>query len=889
PPPPPAGPFTVNIVLFGPSGAGSATIYPGGPQYPGTEITITVATETGYRLVGGAISVPGPGPTVDVTTVTPNTEFTFDMPARVANVHVNFEEIPPPPDPYRDLAFGADDSRARASNIRAGASYAISNAFNNDWNNFAHIAGAVDLEHWFAVDLGLAHDGQPYEIQVVRVGWGLSGGATGDHNGMVNFALQVSTTLSGLPAAQTYDDDGWTTVRVVNNPGNDGINVRNLQNRLNVITLDPPVPARFVRIKQLPGLDAGAPPAADRPWTNWPAVSIFQVFATDDVPPLSPPVNAVIGSAAERVTSPVWGETPPAIDTDFAPTGAAYTARLTGIAPAVTGTFSPGQVYTFTFALQANEGTQFNTVPPTIFRTTPAGAQATTIVSVNNEPHEPGDALVGPIHSMVVTHAFPATESNLIGGTLVFAFGAPYSYGVVPTADDLAPDGAPYSGTLVIYESEDGVSGWTIFEEDYFGSGKYYRFVITLEADEYFEFYEGIIIPAIAGINATGIQFTAGGTVLSFTYNFEATEGPREVTITGATVTGAGLTAVARLIGGVDDYSGYFARNQYVYVQITVTGEATGGTIYVARLASEQVGEFVFVRGDGVTSSAVATRNIGPEVIPSATQTAGNWTFDFRFVMPGEDAEISLVNTFRTDIAPHRPNAGPETAMSSNVVTGRLAYRAFNGEYALSTTANIETRWEHGTAGPGSATWSEGHWVMVDLGAEYHIEDIVLRGRNNNAFPRIFQIFAATDPEVWEQMYEQSGEFRFAYSLGRDHLADELILENDLWNLVWDVTITTDNLATEAERVSFVPLFVSETNADGSYEAVNLHTAFAPNANGPFVTRPGLPSTGRYVRHTPQTGRFVLMFITAMGNEGNTGNFGVSFLNFEIYGTPVAP
>jgi hypothetical protein len=871
---------------------GDFVIYPLGELPESTLITVTTTPEEGFEVE--AVTVSG-APPVTVNTVEPNQIYTFNMPARDVSVTVTFRR-----EPIVNLTAGFNSTNARASRIRTEApASVIDSAFDGNWNTFTQIQGASNLQHWFAVDLG-----QTRNIRTIRVGWGIADGTHGNFNGMVNYEIQVSTSLSALPEAQTYDSAGWTTVHTQRNPGNDGTNVRITQNRLNTIQLTNSVPARFVRIIQIDGLNADVAHPDGRPWTNWPSVSMFEIYtATADLIPetIPPIINPVINTEDTRIPVPVWKDTMPTLNVDLAPADSRYTAELTGIlqregedfVPATGTTFLPGTVYAYDFVLESNEEGAFfnvttaagNPLPagglPGLFLINPTGVQRPVTVSTDATDENPVHA-----SEWVVRHVFAATESNIIP----IAFSgliAPYAGGSVPTATNLGTGTAThaYTGIIIIEEDDDG---WAEFTDATYAAGTVYRFNIELEADDPDFVFVSTGIPQVGGKTATNVVLSDNDTKIAFTFTFDATEPPKTATIENDTVTGSGLTAVAKLVDGTDDTTGIFSAGETVNVQVTVTGTATVGTIYTARLTSDCGVDFTFVPGNGTTASAIATRNIGREEIPTTSHTAGNWTFNFTFPMPDEDVFISLENTFRNDIAPGRPNLLTTTMSSGMAEAARFSRNAFNGEYT-SGTANVNNqRWEHDTAGTGGPlTIGRGNWIMVDLGSNYNIKDIVFRQRNSNGFLRIFQIYTSSDEEVWDEMsefaWDESGRGGTRLT---DEQAEEWITDNDKWNLAWDVTITETNLTDAANRISYVPLFVSETNVDGSYQAVNLHTTAADNANGPYTIREGLPSTGRRVIFTPQTGRYVLLYIIAMGNEANNANFGASLLNFEIYGTP---
>ena len=906
-------PVTVNIT---PAGTGTVTITPEGPQYAGTLMTINVSPAEGYRVL--SVAIPGPGGLGALTTVTVGEEYELTMLARAVVVNVTFEALP---DPDRDLAFGSTAANARLSVVRTvGAAAPIYRAFDGYWHTFAQVQGSENA-HWFAVDLG-----DVYDVQVVRVVWGLGDGTHGAFDGMVNYVVQVSTTLDELPPHGNWDDDGWEIIETVSNPGNDGINVRADQERVNTIRFDAPVSARFVRIKQIAGLNAGAAAAPDRPWTNWPSVSKFQVFATDyeNIPSLVPPIPPIsslpIGSAENRIDVPVWRAAPPALNVNLAADDAGFTAMLTEIYPAVTGTFSPGQAYTYYFTLEiTGDRPVLPTVVPTVFLSTPTAAQSTVIVSVNGQdwPLAEGVTLDGPIAEMVVRRVNPATASNVVN-TLTFGLGAPYAGGDVPTYTALAPAGALYSGTIAFEESPDGTA-WTPFTGATFTPGMHYRFNIELETTEHYVFYENIVIPAVGVSPATGIVRTA--TTLSFTYTFGATEGATIATITGGNLVVAGLTARAEfIIGDTTVTTSNFVPGETVNVRVQVTGESERASIFTARLASDEVSSFTFVPsfdlGAGLLSSPISTRNIGGigralaggagasggafvgepigerigEITAGTTiyQPANHWTFVFEFTMPSENVTLSLVDTFRHDIAPSIVAAAngenviastmgvPSAAALGYFASANQPRNVFGGGYAWGTNDNHD-RWV-------TLTNPTNSWLVVDLGAEYYINDVVLRWHSGNAFPTGgFRIDVRSDgvpQEVWTATSETPEYLNDRNDwIGTWGDAPEPGETCDAgWQTAWSLLGRTAGGGAVSRHTAFFGGY-------GDLAVTNLQSTLN-GAVGPWQPRDSDMGTV-FESPEPLRGRFIKIHMGG-GQVGGTG-VGHSIWNFEIYGTPVTP
>ena len=346
-----------------------------------------------------------------------------------------------------------------------------------------------------------------------------------------------------------------------------------------------------------------------------------------------------------------------------------------------------------------------------------------------------------------------------------------------------------------------------------------------------------------------------------------------DITITGGTLTANGLTAT------LTTNFNNAPVNADIIATITVTGTATKGTIFVSGVTSSNV-TLVFEPGVGGAASPIAARNIGKEAIGSATQPEGHWKFHYTFKMPANAVSISLDSLFKTDLAPDRPNAGTTTAISSRPPTGnpgRNASMAFNGEYVLDT-AGTENRWEATGGNPLSA---RGAWIAVNLGAEYNVQDIILRQRNNAGTPRIFQVYvanAADGATEWTALSGKSGDPRLA-----EQDANDLIKNNTNWKKLWDVTTTTTS---NVGNASYIPLFVSE--AGKPYSFITLGTG-AANGIGPYpAATPLTGHTGTSVVFTPQQGQYVLLYVDVQNNEG-ANNLPPSFINFEVYGTPVTP
>ncbi|MCL2191792.1 MAG: discoidin domain-containing protein [Treponema sp.] len=841
-------------IIVGTHDNGSFTHSPTGWVRAGTEVILTVTPNPRFVFDGWNIEGITPAPRVGY----PN-QWTFIMPP--ANVTINAVFVL---DPLRDLAYGSTAENARASAIRVSLPLApIEQAFDGDIDSFAQIQGEADLAHWFAVDLGAE-----YDIEVVRIVWGMSGaGSTGDHNGMVRFAVQTSNTLTELPAAGTYENDGWTEVRVVANPGNDGVNIRNAQNRVNTIILDAPVTARFVRIKQLADFNT-TPQGPNATWTNWPAISMFQVFATgyENVPSLTVPIhNKFIGAPNNRIEPPVWRATPPAIGTNFAPPYVGYTAVLTGISPAVDGVFSPDQVYTFTFTLQTTGSNVFTSALPTIHLGAPflAAPQTTVLVSTDGDP----------ITEMVVTRAFAATESDVIDA-VAFTLVAPFMGGPVPTEANLAPADAFYSGTIEIERSSDNVN-WTVFTGTTFEPG-YHRFNITLTADTDYVFYENIELPLVAGVEPGNIVHS--GTSISFTVTFGAIAADALLVTTTGELTTAGLTARAYVVsGGVNTDTAPFEEGDTVQIRVLVTGAATVGTIFTAQLQSSEVAEFNFRSGFDVgmarPSSRTRSRNIGVETIGSVPQPYSDWTFVFDFVMPDVSVTINLVDTFRTDIAPTILYGNPSQVRVSTVNAGgggsRVGMNMFNGVYNLGGSDN-DNRWESVT-GPGN-------WVAVDLGAVYSISDIVIRWNGGLGAPRRFFIDVSSDQAAWDALPPEA--------TGSGDRPG-----GDLWTDGWTVRSGRQVDGGAASSALYVPLLVGSGQPDFS-----MLTTRAARAIGPYPPAAGpLDIDGAEYRAMnfantelasgPLVGRFIRLHISLRQGMDQAN----SIINFEIYGTRVDP
>ena len=211
----------------------------------------------------------------------------------------------------------------------------------------------------------------------------------------------------------------------------------------------------------------------------------------------------------------------------------------------------------------------------------------------------------------------------------------------------------------------------------------------------------------------------------------------------------------------------------------------------------------------------------------------------------------------------------------ATIETGNRPQNVFSGQYGW-TSADHQDRWLTGVGASNS-------WIVIDLGAEYEINDVVLRWHSHNAFPALGfridvrggnispEVWGAlnADSEYWEDWLDWLGTWGDAPEPGYTDT------ENG-WRTAWSLL----------ERVSppdagrFTALF----RGYGNSSIDNLQTG-GNGGLGPWTAQGR--NMGTLVESPqPLRGRFIKLHTG--GTPINTG-VGLSLWNFEIYGTPVAP
>jgi hypothetical protein len=638
------------------------------------------------------------GLTTEVTERTPNQFYSFVMPGRNVTVNLSVRNTKADVGEEGDFALNLPAENYRASHALNGTP--ITNGFNGNWDNNAQLNNAGAGQGWFAVDLGSVID-----IKAVRIVWGMASGASGNFNGMVNYAIQISNV--GLPPQNNYTDDGWATVKIVNNPLNvTGVD-RNTQNRVNTHILPQSIPAQFIRVKALSPFTEGA-----GAWTQWPAIASFEVYERDDINHYQIITFKSVGNLRNdnldlvetRVDPPVFGETAYQIGDNFAPDGAKYTAKISSITPAIeNGIYAPGTEYTFEFTFEMVEegsGTEldpyfyFSTFRPDIF-ITDIGNQFLTMSD--------GGYSLG---KMVGTFSFPMTESDQISEVkFIDGLTYPMTGFEIPDEDDFAADGSRYTATLVVERSTDGTT-WTDVTETEYEDDMYYRFVFTVIAEDNYWFADDV---TVQNIGATIPTFTGEGTdELIVTYAFDKTGGPLPI-ISGA------LTVVEPVVGIAAPAlnAGNFASGAAPFTaQLTSLGGALEGGNF--KLGEQYTYSFKLEIKDPLTHKFVNSSAV--------TFTVNGRDAVYQFV---DDENATVIIAFARlnndpraiDLAYGITNTPDPRifAMPAGVNTGASLEAPFNGD---PTTGNWQST---------DATNTNRTWFAVDLGAEYDIGTVQIR------------------------------------------------------------------------------------------------------------------------------------------------------------------
>lgn len=699
--------YSITAGTITPADSGEIHFSPPGEHPEGTPILIIVSPALTFTVK--EVKPKTAAGAVDFENIAEN-QYRIHMPA--ANVIVDAEFQGPPEHDLAGVAVTENPEKARASAIRTASPLApIQQGFNGSFDNFTQIQGAANLEHWFAVDLGKA-----YPIRMVRIVWGLELGSYGNFNGMVRYDIQIAdSAITELPEAGTYDDTGWITLKEVSNPGNDGAagNTRNSQERVNTHRFTgTPQMARFIRIKQKEGLSSAGNPSATRPWTDWPAISMFQVFAVEDIEDITAPIYVnnyssnpiqigydVTGLDPEtRFNHPVWKETAPVVDsTEYAPPNQnKYKANLTSITPAVGegGKFAPKTEYKYTFKLQAlKQGDYFTEVPaalPRLFTKngTVNGNPATTLVSNNTQTGE-----------MVVSYTFPATENTTISSVDFIAAAKVYprTGATAPSEDNFAPAGAHYTAALAITKSADGTA-WGESTDTTFADDTFYRYTFTIPAEVEYDFDSVVKAPYIV----TSIPAVTGGgtTTLTVVYNFDKTGSDIGIDTGNITmphmVPGEAKPALNQ--GNFASASSNFTA-QFTNIAGPAGADFISGGEYVFTIALANKTGYKFV--DNATVNITVNGTNSGVVYAFTSDTAATITYTFKVEIDNRAINLAF-------------NRGA-TASSSGANTGSAAANAFDGD---ATTNN--GIWQANTQ-----NGAVGH-LTVDLGANYDIGSVVI-------------------------------------------------------------------------------------------------------------------------------------------------------------------
>lgn len=309
-----------------------------------------------------------------------------------ARVTYTFPIIPYPETPGAvDLAFGKGGTAVASSvNTWAVEGSLPSLAFDGNPATNWQAMGSAD-SHWVGVDLGAVNN-----LGTVKITWGVDGNYNPDP--MVNGVIQIanikpaSMTANGANSTNTsYDDTGWISA----------VEFRNTirSNRITIVTLPAGTTGRCLRVKAAPPLSN-----AEGVWTEWPRISMIEIYETGPVPAGLQDITAVMRI---DLPAPVKFAAAPAIGSAYTPVpgvsnSADWTARLTDISPVPElSTFAPSTAYTYTFEFKANANYRFG---------------------LNNAPYVNGSAmgnrttiLSSDRYTMIAAYAFNATTAATPG------------------------------------------------------------------------------------------------------------------------------------------------------------------------------------------------------------------------------------------------------------------------------------------------------------------------------------------------------------------------------------------------------------------------------------------------------------------------------------------
>ena len=670
---------------------------------------VFIKTEPAETFRVTDVTVSG-SPTVNVNMIERNVSYLFLMPGRNVTVDVEFQG-PPSYDLAAESFKSHTTDAPRAFASRGANNTPLSNAFNGEWgNNFQLGNGTADT--WLAIDLG-----EVIPIRTVRVVWGLSSGAAGDFNGIVGYKIQISTS-------NTFAAATWSDVDIVTNPGNNGTNIRNDQERVNHREFSQSYPARFVRILQNDGYDSGAAASNDRPWTNWPAWTMFEVYAIANVPPIAAPIanksigfagtggsDTVIETGGLRVIRPVWGGTAAALNTDYAPTNSAtgqkYTAKLVNIdPPAAAGAYAPKTAYKFTFELETkNANDWFNETGVNIFLKNDAAPYSHA---------SPATMLEGEFNQkkFSVSYTFPATESDIISNVEYSSSVKQAIHGERLTDEsNYSPANALYTSTLAIKE---GNAAAGPFDTDFtignvFQENKFYQytFTITASSTKAYSFATDVEVADIDLIQPAAVTANTGRTTLTVVYVFNAND-DRFVShgAIDITVPAPGNTPPAY------DNTEYSSDTSIFTAKLTaVTGTLASGRFAVG---NDYTYEFTLTASTGYKFGNIEGVEItinGKDAVyefTNATTAKAKYTFA-KLAYPVEPDAINLA--LNRHAATRNSNTNNSSSAVLNMVDG-----------------NVGTIWQ-GSDTDGHAypsTPCAENWIVVDLGADKDIGTIVL-------------------------------------------------------------------------------------------------------------------------------------------------------------------
>jgi hypothetical protein len=341
---------------------------------------------------------------------------------------------------------------------------------------------------------------------------------------------------------------------------------------------------RYLRVKATEPLTASQAEASeDNPqaWTEWPRITAVEVYRQGA--PAIAGLPGPIPFVALTPVSPAYYEIAPLTGNDsnnYVPAGSGYTARLTGISPAIpeNGRYAANTAYTFTFTLTPEAGKRIIATAP----------------NMNERPASITPQSDG--RTLNVSYSFPATRSDIIS-TIAFSGAdepmAGNSKLITGTNYSAYPE--LFSATLTAIESDDS---------DGTGYGETeYKLTFLLKVIEGYKFGTGVEFPII-GSSEPDVEWITPDEEVTLEYVFDLTPDYTDYTVT--IPDNYGSFTVTGLIGNT--------AKRYDVIQITNIANNEGYKPKVPPTATlttvGAVGTVTFTRIEGGWSFVMPSSNI---------------------------------------------------------------------------------------------------------------------------------------------------------------------------------------------------------------------------------------------------------------------------------------